>query len=97
MTLSRKDIREIIVQALAADTGCDITDFEPDRFKVAELPPDRVDAQFRRRYAIHDPAFHAVTTGEGSVVSASASWLDAARRMKEPIATASSINLDSLR
>ena len=79
MTLNRKDVREIIIQALSSDTGCDASDFAPERFKVSELRPDRVDAPHRRRYEISDPAFHAVTTGEGSVACASAPWLDTTR------------------
>jgi hypothetical protein len=79
LALNRKDVREIIIQALASDTGCDSSDFAPDKFKVAELRPDRVDAPYRRQYETTDPAFHAVTTGEGSVACASVSWLDAAR------------------
>ncbi len=79
MSLNRRQVREIIHEALAGETSSLPAHFTSGKVHINTLQPDRVTNRHRRRFEIADPTFLASTTGEGSVVAASPQWMDTVR------------------
>ena len=77
MSLSRRQVREIIHEALAGETSSLPAHFTSGKVHINTLQPDRVANRHRRRFDIADPTFQASTTGEGGVIAASPEWMDA--------------------
>jgi GNAT superfamily N-acetyltransferase len=81
--LTRSKIDAIVYETLSAETGATPTDFQADKVQIYEMLPDRQTNPFHRRFGETDPAFKAVTTGVGGVVSASSQWIDDIRTIYE--------------
>ena len=83
--LNQSDIDEIIRATLAAETGAMPADFQASNVQISEMESDRQTNRFHRRFGETDPAFKAVTTGVGGVVSASGQWVEAIRAIYDGV------------
>ena len=86
--LTRDEINSTILQTLSAETGAAVHELRVGGprltgsplsplsiVQVREMPTDRIDNPHHRRFGGMNPAFKAVTTGGGSIVSATSGWV----------------------
>jgi GNAT superfamily N-acetyltransferase len=79
--LTRSQVREAFLGALAAENSCSTEDVAGAAVGIFERKPERLADPRRRRYERPDPDFGIVTTGVGAVVSATASCLPWVRQV----------------
>ncbi|NQW17766.1 MAG: GNAT family N-acetyltransferase [Chloroflexi bacterium] len=79
--LTRAKIDDIVYETLAAETCSMPAHFRAGKVRIFDMQPDRLTNPFHRRFGETDPAFKAITTGIGGVISASPQWLDEVREI----------------